>query len=335
MLVNGLLDSIGNTPLIRLKRLSELTQCEIFGKAEHMNPGGSVKDRAALQIVLEAEKDGKLQPGNAIVEGTAGNTGIGLALVARARGYRCEIVMPNTMSPEKIELLEALGAKVHQVAVVPFANPENYYHVAKRLAEGMPNAFWANQFENLANMRAHYQGTGPEIWKDAECKIDGLCMAAGTGGTIAGVSSYLKEQNPKLVTYLIDPDGSGLANYIESGEIKASGNSITEGIGIMRITDNFRHAKIDGAFRASDQEMVDLLHFMLREEGIFLGGSAALNCLGAVKLARKLGPGKRIITILCDGGARYQSRLFSSKWLAEKGLTPNDGIPASLTPMAS
>jgi cysteine synthase len=327
MLVSGVLGSMGQTPMIRLARLSALTGCEIFGKAEHMNPGGSVKDRAALSMVLAAERAGTITAGATVVEGTAGNTGIGLALVARAKGYACEIVMPNTMSPEKIELLEALGAKVHRAAAVPFANPENYYHVARRLADGMPNAFWANQFENLANMQAHYEGTAPEIWNDMNGHVDGLVLAAGTGGTIAGLSVYLKEKNPDVRSYLIDPEGSGLASYIETGEIKASGSSITEGIGIMRITENFKRAKIDGAFRATDQDVVDMLHFMLREEGLFLGGSAALNCVGAVKLAQKLGPGKRIVTILCDGGARYQSRLFSKTWLSEKGLTPSEGLP--------
>jgi cysteine synthase len=333
MLCDGLLEAIGHTPLIRIRSLSALTGCDIFGKAEHLNPGGSVKDRAAKAMVLGAERDGKIRPGATIVEGTAGNTGIGLALVALARGYGCEIVMPNTMSPEKIEVLTALGAKVHLVPVVPFANQENYYHVAKRIAEAAPNAFWANQFENLDNYRAHYEGTGPEIWQDLHGQVDGLAMAAGTGGTIAGVSAFLKEKNPKLTSYLIDPQGSGLASYVESGVIKSEGSSITEGIGIMRITANFNAAKIDGVFRATDRELVEVMHFLLREDGLFLGGSAALNCLGAYKLAKKLGPGKRVVTVLCDGGARYQSRLFSPTWLAEKGLTPEaeSGRPAVLS----
>jgi cysteine synthase len=330
MLTEGLLGAIGNTPLIRLPKISEVTHCEVFGKAEFMNPGESVKDRAALFMIRKAEAEGKLRPGSVIVEGTAGNTGIGLALVAKARGYRCEIVMPETMSPEKVSLLLALGARVHLVPAVPFANPANYYHVARRMAEETENAFWPDQFENLANMQAHYETTGPEIWRDLEGRIDGLVMAAGTGGTIAGTSAYLKERNPNLKTFLIDPEGSGLASYIETGEIKSSGNSITEGIGIMRITANFKHAKLDGVFRASDHDMVEMLHFMLNEEGLFLGGSAALNCLGAALLAKHLGPGKRIVTILCDGGARSLSRLHNPEWLAEKGLTPSPGLPARL-----
>jgi len=322
VLAIGFCGTVGRTPLIEIPSLSAATGCRILGKAEFLNPGGSVKDRAALFMVLAAEAAGKLAPGGTIVEGTAGNTGIGLALVAAARGYRCEIAMPENQSLEKIELLRALGANVRLTPAVPFSNPDNYYHVARRIAEELPNAFWADQFENPANAEAHYQTTGPELWQQTQGELDGVVMAAGTGGTIGGVTAYLKEQNPHLATYLIDPQGSGLYNYVTTGSLAAEGSSITEGIGIRRLTANFARARLDGAFQGSDWEVVAMAHYLLHREGLFVGSSAALNVVGAMRLARKLGPGKTIATILCDGGSRYQSRLFSASWLAEKSLQP-------------
>lgn len=318
----GFAGSIGNTHLIKIESLSGATGCTILGKAEFLNPGGSVKDRAALFMVQQAEKDGAIAPGGTIVEGTAGNTGIGLALVANARGYRSTIVMPNNQSQEKIDLLRTLGAEVELVPPVPFSNPGNFYHVARDRAQGLENAFWANQFENIANSESHYQTTGPEIWYQSGRELDGIVMSSGTGGTIGGVTAYLKEQNPQIASYLIDPTGSGLYSFVTSGEFKAEGNSITEGIGINRETANFRRAKLDGAFQGNDQEVIEMAYYLLKHDGLFVGSSAALNVVGAVRLARKLGQGKVIATILCDGGGRYQSRMFNPDWLAEKGLTP-------------
>ncbi|MEI6063789.1 MAG: cysteine synthase A [Pseudanabaena sp. ELA748] len=318
----GFANSVGNTPLIKIESLSEETGCTILGKAEFLNLGGSVKDRAALFMVLEAEKAGTLKAGGTIVEGTAGNTGIGLALVANARGYRSVIVMPSNQSQEKIDLLRTLGAEVELTNPAPFSNPENYYHVAQKRAEQIENSFWANQFENIANSEAHYQTTAPEIWRQSGGELDGVVMSSGTGGTIGGVTAYLKEQNPKIATYLIDPTGSGLYSYLTTGEFKAEGNSITEGIGINRATANFNRAKLDGAFRGTDQQVIEMSQYLLKHDGLFVGSSAALNVVGAVKLARKLGKGHTIATILCDGGGRYQSRMYNPQWLAEKGLTP-------------
>jgi len=318
----GFVGTVGNTPLIEIMSLSEATGCQILGKAEFLNPGGSVKDRAALFMVLEAERSGKLNLGGTIVEGTAGNTGIGLALVANARGYKCRIVMPNNQSLEKIELLRTLGAEVELVPPVPFSNPENYYHVARRRAEEIENAFWADQFENLANSEAHYRTTGPEIWQQTGGHLHAIIMSSGTGGTIGGVTAYLKEQDQHIITYLIDPPGSGLYSYVTTGEFHGEGNSITEGIGIMRLTANFHRAKLDGAMQGTDREVIEMAHFLLKREGLFVGSSAALNVVGAVRLAQKLGSGKTIVTILCDGGGRYQSRMFNPEWLSQKGLTP-------------
>ncbi len=318
----GFANSVGNTPLIEIESLSKATGCTILGKAEFLNPGGSVKDRAALFMVLEAEKAGTIQAGGTIVEGTAGNTGIGLSLVANARGYRSVIVMPSNQSQEKIDLLRTLGAEVELTNPVPFSNPDNYYHVARRRAEEIENAFWANQFENLSNSDAHYHTTAPEIWRQTGGELDGVVMSSGTGGTIGGVTAYLKEQNPKIATYLIDPTGSGLYSYITTGEFKAEGNSITEGIGINRATANFNRAQLDGAFQGTDQQVIEMAQYLLKHDGLFVGSSAALNVVGAVKLARKLGKGHTIATILCDGGGRYQSRMYNPEWLAEKGLTP-------------
>jgi cysteine synthase len=319
---DGFAGTVGETPLIRIPSLSAATGCTILGKAEHLNPGGSVKDRAALAIVDAAEKSGALKPKGLIVEGTAGNTGIGLALVALARGHRCAIVMPNNQSQEKIDLLRTLGADVELVPPAPFKNENNYYHVARRKAESIPGAFWANQFENEANAEAHYRTTGPEIWRQTGGKVDGAVMSSGTGGTIGGVTSFLKEQNADIACFLVDPPGSGLHAWITRGVFETTGSSITEGIGIMRETANFRRAKLDGAFQGTDQQVVEMARFLLREDGLFVGSSAALNCVGAVKLARKLGPGKTIVTIICDGGGRYQSRLFAEAWLQERGLLP-------------
>jgi cysteine synthase len=318
----GFAGAIGNTHLIKIESLSAATGCTILGKAEFLNLGGSVKDRAALFMVQQAEKDGAIAPGGTIVEGTAGNTGIGLALVANSRGYRSVIVMPNNQSQEKIDLLRTLGAEVELVPPVPFSNPGNFYHVARDRAQGVENAFWANQFENIANSEAHYQTTGPEIWHQAGMELDGIVMSSGTGGTIGGVTAYLKAQNPQIASYLIDPTGSGLYSFVTSGEFKAEGSSITEGIGINRETANFRRAKLDGAFQGNDQEVIEMAYYLLKHDGLFVGSSAALNVVGAVRLARKLGQGKVIATILCDGGGRYQSRMFNPEWLAEKGLTP-------------
>jgi len=318
----GFAGSIGNTPLIKIESLSQATGCTILGKAEFLSPGGSVKDRAALFMVRQAEQEGLISPGGVIVEGTAGNTGIGLSLVANARGYRSFIVMPNNQSQEKIDLLRTLGAEVELVPPVPFSNPGNFYHVARDRAQNLENAFWANQFENLANSEAHYQTTAPEIWQQTGGELDGIVMSSGTGGTIGGVTAYLKEQNPNIAAYLIDPPGSGLFNFITQGIFKVEGSSITEGIGINRETANFARAKLDGAFEGSDLEMIEMAYYLLRHDGLFMGSSAALNVVGAVRLARQLGPGHVIATILCDGGGRYQSRMFNAEWLAEKNLTP-------------
>ncbi len=318
----GFANSVGNTPLIEIESLSAATGCTILGKAEFLNPGGSVKDRAALFMVLEAEKAGLLKAGGTIVEGTAGNTGIGLSLVANARGYRSVIVMPSNQSQEKIDLLRTLGAEVELATPAPFSSPDNYYHVARRRAEEIENAFWANQFENMSNSDAHYHTTAPEIWRQTGGELDGIVMSSGTGGTIGGVTAYLKEQNSQIATYLIDPTGSGLYSYITTGEFKAEGNSITEGIGINRATANFNRARLDGAFQGNDQQVIEMSQYLLKHDGLFVGSSAALNVVGAVKLARKLGKGHTIATILCDGGGRYQSRMYNPEWLAEKGLTP-------------
>ncbi len=317
----GFIDAIGNTPLIRLSGVSEETGCEILGKAEFLNPSGSVKDRAAKFIVLAAEAAGELEPGGTIVEGTAGNTGIGLAHVCNARGYRCIIVIPETQSPEKLDLLRALGAEVRAVPAAPYKDPNNFQKLAGRLAAEMDNTIWANQFDNLANREAHLTTTGPEIWRDTDGKIDAFVSTAGTGGTIAGTSIYLKSKNPKIVTVLADPTGTATWNYVKHGEAKVvGGGSIAEGIGSTRITANFEGAPIDDAEMIPDQECVDMVYRLLHEDGLFLGGSSGINVAAAARLAKSLGPGHTIVTLLCDSGARYQSRLFNPEWLAEKGL---------------
>ncbi|MEB3337869.1 MAG: cysteine synthase A [Leptolyngbyaceae bacterium] len=316
----GFAASVGNTPLIRLHSFSEETGCEILGKAEFMNPGGSVKDRAALFIVEDAEKKGLLKPGGTVVEGTAGNTGIGLAHICNAKGYKCLIVIPDTQSQEKIDLLRTLGAEVKTVPAVPYKDPNNYVRLSGRLAEEMDNAIWANQFDNLANRQAHYETTGPEIWQQTDGKIDAWVAATGTGGTYAGVAMFLKDKNPAVKTILADPMGSGLYSYAKTGQIKIEGNSITEGIGNSRVTANMEGAPIDDAIQIHDPECVRVVYQLLRQDGLFMGGSVGINVAAAVAIAKQLGPGHTIVTVLCDSGVRYQSRLFNPEWLAAKGL---------------
>ncbi len=321
---DGFVGTVGNTPLIRLNSFSQETGCEILGKAEFLNPGGSVKDRAALFIIKEAEEKGLLKPGGTVVEGTAGNTGIGLAHICNAKGYKCLIIIPETQSQEKIDTLRTLGAEVRTVPAVPYRDPNNYVKVSGRLAEEMDNAIWANQFDNLANRRAHYETTGPEIWEQTDGKVDAWVVSTGTGGTYAGVSLFLKQKNPKIQCIVADPMGSGLYSYVKIGEIKPEGSSITEGIGNSRITANMEGAPIDDAIQIDDRECVGVVYQLLRKDGLFMGGSTGINVGAAVALAKQMGPGHRIATILCDGGARYQSRLFNREWLAAKGLLPDD-----------
>jgi cysteine synthase A len=318
---DGFTGAVGRTPLIRLKSFSEETGCEILGKAEFMNPGGSVKDRAAKWIVLDAERRGVLKPKGTVVEGTAGNTGIGLAHVCNARGYKCVIVMPDNQAPEKYQIIETLGAELRKVPAVPYSNPNQYQKVAGRLAAELPNAIWANQFDNTANRLAHFESTGPEIWNDTGGKIDAFCAATGTGGTLAGVAAYLKSMSPRILTMLVDPPGSALYHYVKDGELKTDGgSSITEGIGTGRVTANLEGAPIDDALRISDAETVSFVYRLLREEGLLLGSTAGINVAAAVRIARGLGPGHTIVTVLCDGGAKYQSRLFNKAWIAERGF---------------
>ena len=317
----GFIGAVGNTPLIRLKHLSEQTGCEILGKAEFMNPGGSVKDRAARWIVLDAERRGTLKAGGTVVEGTAGNTGIGLAHVCNARGYRCVIVMPDNQAAEKYQIIEALGAELRKVPAVPYSNPNQYQKVAGRLAQELPGAFWANQFDNTANRDAHFESTGPEIWSDTAGRIDAFCASAGTGGTLAGVAAYLKSKSASIRVVLVDPPGSSLYHYIKDGELKSDGgSSITEGIGTGRVTANLAGAPIDDALRIADAESLQFVYRLLREEGLLLGSTSGINVAAAVRVARQLGPGHTIVTILCDGGAKYHSRLFNRAWLIERGL---------------
>jgi cysteine synthase A len=319
--VNGFSGAIGNTPLIRLEAASRLTGCTILGKAEFMNPGGSVKDRAARAILDDAERRGALQPGGTVVEGTAGNTGIALAHLCHARGYRALIVMPDNQSPEKYQALAALGVEVRSVPAVPYANDNHYQRVAKRVAAELPNAIWANQFDNTANRDGHYHTTGREIWRDTDGRIDAFVASSGTGGTLGGVSRYLKEQSSAVRIVLADPQGSSLYRWIKFGELKAEGpGSITEGIGIGRITANLQDAPIDDALHIPDAEAVATVYRLLREEGLFLGSASGVNVAGAIRVARELGPGHTIVTILCDSGQKYQSRLFNPEWLASKGL---------------
>src|ERR1700690_2457654 len=318
---DGFTDAIGNTPLIRLRRLSEETGCEILGKAEFMNPGGSVKDRAAKWIVLDAERRGSLKPGGTVVEGTAGNTGIGLAHVGKAGGYKCVIVMPDNQAAEKYQIIEILGAELRKVPAVPYSSPNQYQKVAGRLAQELPNAIWANQFDNTANRTAHFESTGPEIWRDTNGKIDAFCAATGTGGTLAGVAAFLKSKSAAIRIVLVGPPGSSLYHYIKDGELKSDGgSSITEGIGTGRVTANLEGAPIDDALRIPDAETMHFVYRLLREEGLLLGSTAGINVAAAVRVAKQLGPGHTIATILCDGGAKYQSRLFNKAWVQEKGF---------------
>ena len=322
---DGFIEAIGNTPMIRLRRASEETGCEILGKAEFLNPGSSVKDRAALAIVRDAEAKGLLRPGGVIVEGTAGNTGIGLALVGNARGYRTIIVIPETQSQEKKDMLRLCGADVREVPAVPYKDPNNYVKVSGRLAEELaqtePNgAVWANQFDNVANRQGHFATTGPEIWRQTDGRVDGFICAVGTGGTLAGVGMFLKERDPNVAIGLADPFGAALYSYYTTGELKAEGESITEGIGQGRITANLEGAPVDRAYRIADTEALPIVFDLLREEGLCLGGSSAINVAGAIRLARDLGPGHIIVTILCDSGTRYQSKLFNPLFLRSKGL---------------
>ncbi|MEM5517564.1 cysteine synthase A [Henriciella sp. AS95] len=325
MVLNSVLGAIGDTPLIKLRKVSEQTGCTILGKAEFLNPGQSVKDRAALGIVRDAERNGLLQPGGTIVEGTAGNTGIGLALVGSALGYKVTIVMPRTQSEEKKSAVRLLGAKLIEVDAVPYANPNNYARYSGRLAEDLaktePNgAIWANQFDNVANRQAHYETTGQEIWSQLDGKVDGFICAVGSGGTLAGVAQALREKKKDVKIGLADPGGAALYQYYKTGELKSEGTSITEGIGQGRITKNLEGLEIDHAYRCSDTEALNILYDLIQEEGLCLGGSAGINIAGAVRLAKELGPGHTIVTMLCDYGNRYQSKLFNPEFLKSKDL---------------
>jgi len=320
---DGFIDSIGNTPLIRLKAASEATGCTILGKAEFLNPGGSVKDRAALFIIRDAEKRGALKPGGTVVEGTAGNTGIGLALVGNALGYRTVIVMPETQSQEKKDMLRLCGADLRLVPAVPYKDPNNYVRYSGRLA-GEMGAVWANQFDNVANRQAYIETTGPEIWAQTDGKVDGFVSAVGSGGTLVGTAMALRAKNPKVKIALADPMGAALYSYYTTGELKSEGTSITEGIGQGRITANLEGFKPDFSYQVTDQEALPIVFDLLKDEGLCLGGSTGINVAGAIRLARELGPGHTIVTLLCDGGARYQSKMFNPAWLKEKGLpTPS------------
>jgi len=324
-IARSVLDTIGDTPLIRLNRASELTGCEILGKAEFMNPGQSVKDRAALSMVRDAEAKGLLRPGGRIVEGTAGNTGIGLAMVAKALGYRCTIVIPRNQTQEKKDAIRLYGAELVEVDAVPYANEMNYVKVSGRLAAEFDakepaGALWANQFDNVANREAHVTGTGPEIWAQTEGRVDGFICAIGSGGTLAGVAEALRAQKRQVVIGLADPHGSALHSYYTGGELKAEGTSITEGIGQGRVTANLEGLTIDRSYRIADDELLIALYDLLAHEGLLMGGSTGINVAGAIRLAKDLGPGKTIVTVLCDGGQRYQSKIFNPEFLRERGL---------------
>jgi cysteine synthase A len=327
----GIEKHVGNTPLIRLRRLSELTGCEILGKAEFMNPGGSVKDRAALGIITDAEAKGLLKPGDTIVEGTAGNTGIGLAVIGHAKGHRTAIVINETQSPEKITLLRTLGAEVITVPEKPYSNPGNYNRVAQRLAEEN-GWFWANQFDNTANRLAHYRTTGPEIWSQTNGEVTAFVSAVGTGGTLAGTALYLKERNPDVAAVCADPYGAAMWSWFTNGNTDTKdGDSFAEGIGQMRVTKNLEGIVIDRAYRIADQPALTIVYQLLREEGLFLGLSSGINLAGAVRFAQERGPGQTIVTLLCDSGLKYQSKLFNPTWLKDNNLDPNLPIESILT----
>jgi cysteine synthase A len=328
---DGFIDAIGHTPLIRLKAASELTGCTILGKAEFLNPGGSVKDRAALAIIEDAERKGELRPGGLIVEGTAGNTGIGLALVGNARGYKTLIVIPETQSQEKKDMLRLAGAELREVPALPYKDPGNYVRVSERIAlelkDSNPNGvIWANQFDNVANAEGHYRTTGPEIWEQTDGNVDGFVSAVGTGGTLAGVSRFLKERRESIRMALADPEGAALYSYYTTGELKAEGTSITEGIGQGRITKNVAQAIVDVAYRIPDSEALPIVFDLLKHEGLCMGGSTGINVAGAIRLARELGPGHTIVTLLCDFGTRYQSKLFNPEFLRSKNLPTPDWL---------
>lgn len=315
---------IGQTPLLRIPSLSHLTGCDILLKCEFMNPGGSIKDRAALQMVEDALESGVLKPGMTIVEGTAGNTGIGLAIVAKAVGCQMKVVMPKGQTPEKERLIALHGAELHLVDPVPFANPAHFYHTARQLAEeSKGNMWWANQFENLSNFKAHFTRTGPEIWQQTQGKLDALVSSAGTGGTIGGTSAYLKTQNPEVQVVLADPEGSGLYSYLQTGEFKSSGSSMTEGIGIMRLVANFAQARVDSALQISDRELVTLAHYVRNQDALVVGSSTALNLVAAVRTALRLGKGKRIVTFACDLGERSFSKLYTREYLLSREINPD------------
>jgi cysteine synthase A len=327
----GFRDAIGNTPLIKMREASEITDCSIYAKCEYLNPGGSIKDRAALYIVKDAEDKGLLKPNGIIVEGTAGNTGIGLALVGCASGYKTIIVIPDTQADEKKDMLRLAGADLREVPAVPYSNPENYVHVSQRIANEMAGvhpqgAIWANQFDNTANRDAHIHGTGPEIWKQLNGKIDGFTCSVGTGGTLAGCGIALKEQNKDIKIMLSDPMGSALFEFYENGVLKSEGSSITEGIGQGRETDNLKDAPIDGAYQIPDEEALPIVFNLLKNEGLCVGSSSGINLAGAIRMAKELGPGHTIVTILCDYGTRYQSKLFNPMFLKEKNLPYPDWL---------
>jgi len=319
------IDLIGGTPLVRLRAASEATGCEILGKAEFLNPGQSVKDRAALGIIRDAEARGALKPGGLIVEGTAGNTGIGLSMVANALGYRCIIVMPRTQSQEKKDAVKLFGAELVEVDAVAFAHPDHYTKVSKRLAEEH-GGLWANKFDNLANRQAHEETTGPEIWEQTGGKIDGFICSVGSGGTLGGISRALKARNPNIAIGIADPGGAALYHWYKDGELKATGTSITEGIGQGRVTANLEEVLVDYAYRVEDEDWLPVLFDLVKDEGLAIGGSAALNVVGAMRLAKDLGPGKTIVTILCDYASRYQSKLFNREFLTSKGLPVADWL---------
>lgn len=328
---DGFVDAVGNTPLIKLKKASEETGCTILGKAEFLNPGGSVKDRAAKYIILDAEERGDLEPGGLIVEGTAGNTGIGLALVADARGYRTLIIIPETQSQEKKDMLRLCGAQLRENPALPYKNPDNYVHVAKRTAEELAKTekhgvLYANQWDNLSNRNAHIRSTGPEIWEQTGGTIDGFICAVGTGGTLAGTAEYLRSKKKDIVIGLADPMGAAMFNYFTKGELSSEGTSITEGIGQGRITGNLEGLEVDEPFQVPDTEWLPVCFDLLKHEGLLMGGSAALNVMGAIKLAKKLGPGHTIVTVLCDGGQRYQSKMFNPEFLKSKDLPIPDWL---------